>query len=483
MGLCGCPSWSRRGERPRPRRTFRSNLRESLVLVRTVSTEASDFCKRSARKREVVKCCTSRMLKGEGMKTYAKIYRISTYLGSSFHKLTCCEVVVDPFLNPFAPGAGLRPPELAGRDKMLSEVDVALRRCLAGRSFRPVLFLGLRGTGKTVLLNEIAQRAEKFGFLVSSLEAPEDADLSKMLYPALKKVMRSLSAVELAKDLAVRALQGLRKFASNFKIEVDGVEVGLGNDPGFCNSGDLQTDLPELFETVGKSAQLAKKGWIICLDEVQYLSEGDLSALIVSCHKISQQGLPVMFVGAGLPQLAKLSGDSKSYAERLFMYYDVGALDREAAVDAIQKPLRDVNATISPAALNEIINKTKGYPFFIQQWAFCTWDVADRPCIDIEDVREASVEATHVLDNGFFRVRLDRLTKGELQYCKAMAKLGEGPYAAGKIADTLNKKVGHLGPMRAKIISKGMIYSTSYGYVDFTVPMFADFLRRMDQSS
>lgn len=412
------------------------------------------------------------------MSGYDRICEISIYLDISVHKLFV-RGNMDPFLNPFAPGAGLRPPELAGRDKMLNEVDVALRRCLAGRSFRSVLFLGLRGTGKTVLLNEVAQRAGEHGFLVSKLEAPEKANLGKMLYPELKKVMRSLSAVALAKDLAVRALKGLRNFASNFKIEIEGVEISVGEEPGFCNTGDLQTDLPELFETVGKAARIAKKGWVICLDEVQYLKEEDLAALIVSFHNIAQLGLPIMLVGAGLPQLAKQSGESKSYAERLFRFYNISALDAVSAADAVQKPLRDANATITSLALDEIIKGTRGYPFFLQQWAACTWDMSESDHIDVEDVHKASSEAIHILDDGFFRVRLDRLTKGELQYCQAMARLGDGPYAAGKIAKALHKKATDLGPMRASIIGKGMIYSTSYGYVDFTVPMFADFLRRM----
>lgn len=388
---------------------------------------------------------------------------------------------MDPVLNPFSPGAGARPPILAGRSRIVDEAVIALRRAQIGRPFRSMLFLGLRGTGKTVLLNELSNQARDLGFLVSRLEAPERANLAKMLYPEMRKIFRSLSNFERAKDLASQGLTALRNFASMFHIEIGGVDIGIDPAPDALDRGDLQTDLPDLFEAIGLAARAAGKGWVISLDEVQYLSEEDLSALLVSLHRVSQTNVPVVLMGAGLPQLARLAGEAKSYAERLFRFYNIGALDVDAATAAIQKPIeeiREIGASITDDALKAIVTGTKGYPFFLQHWAACAWDIATGPEISAQDVQDAWREAIEMLDNGFFRVRLDRLTKSELKYCMVMASLGEGPYATGRIAKLMGKDAQQLGPQRASIISKGMIYSTSHGYVDFTVPLFAEFMRR-----
>mgnify|MGYP001157724578 FL=1 len=389
---------------------------------------------------------------------------------------------MDPFYNPFAPSAGQRPPELAGRTKLIEESVLALRRALAGRNFRSIMYLGLRGTGKTVLLNEVGKKAKELGFLVSRLEAPEDASLAKLLYPEMKKVMRSLSTMERTKELSLRTLGILRNFASIFKIEVAGVDIGIEPTPGVADTGYLETDLPDLFENIGEAAQTAGKGWAIFLDEVQYLTQQDLSALIVSMHRISQLGYPVIFVGAGLPLLAGLAGQAKSYAERLFRFYDVGALDPKSTAEAIEKPLNDADVQILPDALTKFVKGTQGYPFYLQQWASCTWDVAPCSPITITDVSNASAEATRILDEGFFRVRLNRMTKSELEYCSAMASLGEkGPYRTSEIAQVLGKKLSTLGALRSSLIAKGMIYSPTRGNVDFTVPLFATFLLRFKQ--
>lgn len=216
------------------------------------------------------------------------------------------------------------------------------------------------------------------------------------------------------------------------------------------------------------------------IDEVQCLSEADLAALIVAIHRMSQEGLPVFFVGAGLPQVARLAGEAKSYAERLFLYPGVGALDAESATQAIEKPIINEDAFIEPAALSAIVERTKGYPFFLQEWASTTWNLADGPEVTIEDVERAYAETLGSLDDGFFRVRIDRLTKAEVQFVKTMSDLGDGPYAMADIAKAMGRALSSLGPTRANIISKGMIYSTEHGYLAFTVPLFAEFLRRQN---
>ncbi|MBA3057229.1 MAG: ATP-binding protein [Gammaproteobacteria bacterium] len=385
---------------------------------------------------------------------------------------------MDPYRNPFAPGAGSRPPELAGRDAILESARISCGRAINGRSARSIMLLGLRGTGKTVLLNEIGKIAQDVGFLVSKVEAPENEILARLLYPEMRKVMRSLSGVEAAKQIASRGLKGLRGFASIFKIEIAGVEISVEPEPGLADSGTLQYDLPDLFEVIGRAAKAAGKGWILLIDEVQYLSGGDLSALIVAIHRMSQEGLPVLLVGAGLPQVARLAGEAKSYAERLFLYPGVGALDPQSAAQAVQKPIVDEDALITPAALSSIVDRTKGYPFFLQEWASISWNNAEGPEITIEEVNLSYTETLISLDAGFFRVRIDRLTKAEVQFVKTMSELGDGPYAMADIANAMDRSQSSLGPTRANIISKGMIYSTDHGYLDFTVPLFAEFMRR-----
>lgn len=390
---------------------------------------------------------------------------------------------MDPYRNPFAPGAGSRPPELAGRDEILESAKISCGRAIKGRSTRSIMLLGLRGTGKTVLLNEIGKNARESGLMVSKVEAPERENLARLLYPEMRKVMRSLSSVEAAKQIAGRGLRGLRGFASIFKIEMAGVEIGVEPEPGLADSGELQYDLPDLFEVIGRAAQAAGKGWVLLIDEVQYLSEADLSALIVAIHRMSQEGLPVLLVGAGLPQVARLAGEAKSYAERLFLYPAVGALDQPSAIRAVEKPIIDEGASIGSKALEAIADRTRGYPFFLQEWASAAWNNADGPNITLEDVDRSYAETLALLDAGFFRVRIDQLTKSETQFVTAMAQLGDGPYAMADIAKVLRRTLSSLGPTRANIISKGMIYSTDHGYLDFTVPLFAEYMQRQGRAS
>ena len=386
---------------------------------------------------------------------------------------------MDPYDNPFAPGAGSRPPELAGRDTLLEQARIACGRAIKGRHARSLMLLGLRGTGKTVLLNEIAKIGRDEGLLTSKVEAPEGTSLARLLVPEMRKVMRSLSVSDAAKDIAGRGLRGLLGFASNFKIEVAGIGIEIQPEPGLADSGDIQFDLPDLFEAIGQAAQAAGKGWLLLIDEVQYLSDEDLSALIVSMHRMSQEGLPVLFVGAGLPQVARLAGDAKSYAERLFAYPGVDALDKVSAARAIQIPIETEGCTISVNALEDIVTRTKGYPFFLQEWASISWNHASGPEIILLDVQTTYAETIASLDNGFFKVRIDRLTRAEVQFVDAMAELGDGPYPMTDIAEFMGRKISSLGPVRASIIKKGMIYSTDHGYLDFTVPLFADYMRRL----
>lgn len=385
---------------------------------------------------------------------------------------------MDPVRNPFVPGAGSQPPEIAGRESILSDAQTAIQRALIGKQSRSQMLLGLRGVGKTVLLNKIEELAENAGHLTSFIEAPEGTPLSELLVPKLNQVLRKLSLTEQAKAQAYQALGALRSFASVFKLSYG--EATLSVDPavGVADSGDLESDLPELFLRVGEAAKAAGKPWTLLIDEVQYLRPIDLAALIVALHKISQKRLPVLFFGAGLPQVAALSGDAKSYAERLFHYPPVGPLLPEDAKTAIRQPIEDEGQSISEDALHEIVLQTRGYPYFLQEWGYQCWNIAQGERIEATDALQAASSAIRRLDDGFFKVRFDRLTPKEREYVIAMAELGDGPYRSSDVAEVLREKPQSLGPRRSQIISKGMIYSPSHGDIAFTVPMFNDYLKR-----
>ena len=338
--------------------------------------------------------------------------------------------------------------------------------------------LGLRGVGKTVLLNRIDELARDDGYETIVIEAPEDRQLAQMLVQPLRSLLLRLSRVERSKQIARRGLGILRSFASVFKVEVGDVGFGVQAEVGTADTGDLESDLPELLVSVATTGKEAGYPIALLIDELQYLSAKDLSALITSVHKMGQKGLPFLLFGAGLPQLAGLAGEAKSYAERLFSYPDVGQLADEAARDAIQAPVEREGVKIAARALDLITEQTQGYPYFLQEWGFHTWDVAERSPITLEDAERATTKALRQLDEGFFRVRIDRLTPRERDYMRAMATLGPGPHRSGDIAHKLNVDVTAAGPLRSGLVKKGMIYSPGHGDTAFTVPMFDEFMRR-----
>lgn len=385
---------------------------------------------------------------------------------------------MDPVRNPFAPGAGSQPPELAGRQLIIEDARVAIERALLGKPSRSQMFLGLRGVGKTVLLNAVDTMAKERGHFTSIIEAPESKPLGELLLPRVHQVLRKLSLTDNAKAKVHDAMRALRSFASAFKFEYGDLAIAVDPEVGIADSGDLENDLPELFVRVGEAAKAAGKAWTLLIDEVQYLGQKDLAALIVSLHKINQANLPVLFFGAGLPQVAALSGEAKSYAERLFHYPDIGALSESDAKAAIRQPVNDEGARIEDDALTEIFLKTRGYPYFLQEWGHQSWNLAQGDTITLNDARQAEARTLKRLDEGFFKVRFDRLTPKEREYVIAMAKLGNGPYRSSDIADALGETAQSLGPRRAQIISKGMIYSPSHGDIAFTVPMFNNYLIR-----
>ena len=388
---------------------------------------------------------------------------------------------MDPILNPFAPGAGTPPPELAGRDELRDTARIALERARIGRPCKSLIMVGLRGVGKTVLLDRILADAENRDIVTLRIEAPENRSLPSTLAPQLRLALLRLSNRDAARHLANRALRGLAGFVGALKVKYHDIEVGLDfePEPGLADNGDLEADMQDLFEAVGAAARADGTCVALFVDEIQYVKEDQLAALITALHRTSQRQLPVVMVGAGLPQVRGRLGSAKSYAERLFDFPEIGALSIKDARLAIAKPAESEGVEIEPAALDAIVARTQRYPYFLQEWGKRVWDVAHCSPITMADVETASEQAEAALDESFFLVRFDRLTQTEKKYLRTMAHLGPGPHRSGDIAGVLDRRVTSLAPIRSQLIGKGMIWSPSHGDTAFTVPMFDEFMRRI----
>ena len=388
---------------------------------------------------------------------------------------------MDPRINPFSPGAGTAPPELAGREKIIGDVSIALHRIRSGNSAKSVLMVGLRGVGKTVLLNRLKNDAEAEGIVCVQFESPENRNLPAMLVPSLRAALLKLNRMAGAKDLVARAVKVLGSFIAAAKVKYEGMEFGfdLGTEEGVADTGDLDYDLSELFQSVGEAAQEKKTAVVIFIDELQYVPEAELAALISALHACAQKRLPVAMVGAGLPQLVGNVGRAKSYAERLFDFPVIGALPDEAATEALQRPVELHQVAFEKDAIEEILKQTQGYPYFLQEWGSMCWSVATTHVITKEDAVTATDLAILQLDTSFFRVRFDRCTPMEKNYLRAMAEINVPAPRSGDIAAAMKKEVNQLGPLRKSLISKGMIYSPAHGDTAFTVPLFADYMKRI----
>ncbi len=388
---------------------------------------------------------------------------------------------MDPIKNPFSPGAGSPPPELVGRNDIIKQAKILLGRIKQRRSEKSLLLVGLRGVGKTVLLNEVERLSKEDGYRTIMLEAHEDKSLAELLTPHLRKLLFELSRMANVNEKVRRGLRVLKSFVSGIKVKVSEIEFGLDieSERGTADSGDLEADLPNLFIAVAEAAQDSKTVIALLIDEIQYLSEKELSALIMAMHKMQQLRLPLILVGAGLPILTRLAGESKSYAERLFEFPMIGPLSPADARKALQDPVKAVDVEFASSAIREIIRLTQGYPYFIQEWGYQAWNHARNQRITLPDVKRATREVIKRLDANFFRVRFDRLTPSEKKYLRAMAHLAPGAHRSGDIAEVLGVKLNSIGPTRANLINKGMIYSPTYGDMAFTVPLFNEFMCRI----
>jgi hypothetical protein len=388
---------------------------------------------------------------------------------------------MDPRLNPYAPGAGTPPPELAGRDDIIERASISLGRIRKSRAARGMILYGLRGVGKTVLLNRIRRDAEASGSISVWIEAPEGRSLPAALIPALRSAIIKMSVAANLRDRGARALNVLHGFASAMKLSFSDIELGIipPGEPGTADSGDLEADLVDLIKVVGELALAKESAVAILIDELQYVPEAQLAALITSLHRASQDQLPVTLMAAGLPQLLGQMGRAKSYAERLFEFVPIDKLGPTEAREALCVPAERHNVVFNEDAIVEIIVQTQGFPYFLQEWGKHSWDIATSSPITHDDAAIATTLALEELDSSFFRVRFDRLTPLEKKYMRAMAELGPGPHRSGDIAHVLGREVTAVAPTRNSLIGKGMIYSPAHGDTAFTVPLFDGFMKRI----
>lgn len=386
---------------------------------------------------------------------------------------------VDPVRNPFSPGAGTRPPALVGREREIEAMDVALRRLLLGRDGRSQMLTGLRGVGKTVLLNEYELLAEGRGFFHEHIEINEDGDLPVRLASALRRLLLAMDARRRIGDRIQRALGVLKAFSIRLG---GGLELGIDVDPVFgpADSGDLATDLAGLFVELGEVSRDHATGVLITIDELHYVKEETLEALVMGLHRAAQLRLPITFAAAGLPSLATLTGEAKSYAERMFAFPDIGSLPPDLAREALEVPARDEEVSWEDSAVERVVEVSQGFPYFLQEFGKQAWDAAPRSDrIVLEDVELSIPVAIAELDDGFFRVRTGRTSDSERAYLRAMAELSPGPVRSAEVAQLLGKKISAVAPTRDSLIKKALCYSPRWGEIDFTVPMFDRFMKRL----
>lgn len=383
---------------------------------------------------------------------------------------------MDLINNPYSPGAGVPPPELAGRENILQDAENIIKRVQNGHTAQSLILLGLRGVGKTVLLNRIDQIAENLGCETSIFEADMDRTLPQLLTRQLHRLLLKLDRRKRMGDEVQKAFSLLQAFAGIFRVHYGEFQVGVASP---MVTGDLSLDLTDLMVSIGEAARARNTVAVILVDEVQYIAKDDLGALIMALHKISQRQLPLIFFGGGLPQLAQLAGDAKSYSERLFTYPAVGPLDRDGARKALVEPARREKVEFEDEALDEILKQTEGYPFFLQVWGSHIWQIAESSPIKASDAIEASKRAVEALDESFFKVRFERLTERQQQYARAMAEFGDEPANSTAVANLLGLTVKQAAPIRDEVIKKGMAYSPKRGLVAFTVPKFDEYMKRV----
>ncbi len=389
---------------------------------------------------------------------------------------------MDPRTNPYSPGAGVRPTELAGREAEIDAFDVLRARAEAGRPAQSIVFYGLRGVGKTVLLNELQAEARTAGWITAKVEADQGNDRTPFRNQVASAFTTSLRQVQRRGSVGERVAAALRTFKSfSVTASPDGsLAVGIDVEPGRgrADTGSILVDLTELAIDLGEAAADLRVGTALFIDEMQHLDGEELAAVCQACHEAGQRGVPFFVVGAGLPNLPGLLALAKSYSERLFQYVRIDRLPEDAALSALVRPALAEGVEWDAEAARLALDASAGYPYFIQQFGQTAWDAAAEPPIRLDDAAEGVRIGRERLDNGFFRARWERATPAERDYLAAMAVDGDGPSSTGEVASRLEKKPTSLGPTRANLIAKGLVYAPEHGQITFTVPGMSEFIRR-----
>lgn len=390
---------------------------------------------------------------------------------------------MDPLLNPYTPNAGAQPTTLTGRNPQLDSFELLLARVMRGRPQQSMIVTGLRGVGKTVLLGQFRKKALAADWVVAELEIRkhDDTEFRRVVASRLRTALLEISPKARWTERFHKAGRVLGSFTLTADIS-GSVQIGFDPEsvePGKADHGDLTLDLTDLLVAVGEAASDAGHGVVLLFDEIQFLAQAQLEALISAVHKVVQRSLPVTMVGAGLPQIAELAGDAKSYAERLFEFPTIGDLDDADAREALDGPARIEGASFEPDALDLALEITGRYPYFLQELGYAVWGVASGPTISRRDVADAQALYTNKLDESFFRVRFDRCTNRQKQYLRAMAELGSGKQKAQDVASVLNRDSSQVAPIRSELVGMGLLYTPDYGYAEFTVPHFEDFMLRV----
>ncbi|VVE41175.1 AAA family ATPase [Pandoraea capi] len=388
---------------------------------------------------------------------------------------------MDGILSPFNPGAGAAPPALTGREDIREEVRICIERLRIGRHANGQLLVGLRGVGKTVLLERLLFDAEEQGAITIRLEAPEVRSLPGSIAPALRVALLRMNPMHGAAAAVSRGLKALAGFVTGLRVTYGDIDVGLDYPPesGLADCGDLELDLCALLVEAGQAARAAQTVLAMFVDELQGMPQRQLSSLLYALHRCNQLGLPVILIGAGLPPMIKHIGDAKSYAERMFEIHDLGPLSNAAARSAITIPAEQAGVNIATEALDEIVGQTGAYPYFLQQWGKLAWRVARTSPITSDHVQQISDSAIDALDRNFYRLRFQRLALIERRYLRVMAELGEGPHDLNVVAEKFGKPAQALAAVHETLIEKGMLYTSMQGDAAFTVPRFHEFLKRV----
>lgn len=384
------------------------------------------------------------------------------------------------YANPYTPGAGFMPVYLAGREQVLNDAEKYLNTLVLGYPQQSIIYYGLRGVGKTVLLNAIEKKTDEIPVLMEHIEIAERRNFTQQIANCSKKFIHKMSVKEAAKDFVSKAQGFLKAFTLTYNPGEQSFTVGIDETAEYVTTGDLSDDLTDLFVSMGKTAEKAECAICFFIDEIQYMKAEETEALVNAIHRCNQLRLPIMIFGAGLPKILKSLGEIKSYSERLFRFEEIGALSEEEAKDAIVKPVERLQIRYAEDAIEEILMLTKGYPYFIQEMCSAIWDNSSTEVVQLEDVKKAVPYFYGNLDRGFYKMRYDRCTNVEKMFIFAMVKCGDLPCTISNVAKIMGRPVNSISTYRAQLINKGVIYAMGHAEIDFTVPGFDEYLKRIN---